>query len=262
MCITYSFGVYALVYIGRPLGWSWFTNEWYTVHIKILYAATICIYGYYILNCEKKLNKIVAGLSIIGIIFMCCLGILGNYCSIKRAPSVHAYYLEKQKYLYISDEDMMPINETGQTPLFESLDKTMNSINIMKKYNLSVYQYWYSYQECESSFSLDGDDIVWLNGRYDDGWVEQTSSFKLNTYDSTMLEISYYSLEKQNVSVKVNGEFIDGNIEINEGDGKFEISVPQNNVITVELISEYSSQLSDNDMRNCSYIISDVVRVM
>ena len=60
---------------------------------------------------------------------------------------------------------------------------------------------------------------------------------------------------------KINGEYVDDTIELSEGDGKFTVYIPQNDVVMVELISDYSSRLSDNDLRDCSFIVSNVVRV-
>ncbi len=182
MCIVYGIGVFTLVLLGRADGWEWFSNEWYTVHIKISIASTIWIFAYS--SIDKKGMKIGA---FSACIFLLAIGIVGNVYTIKRAPSVHNYYVEKQKYLYIDNEADMPVNEAGETPLLHSLNATMNSIDIMKKYNLSVYQYWDAFEACPTTRST---GIKYITGKYDDGWCEQEMRFSVHVDNITKLEVS------------------------------------------------------------------------
>ena len=144
MGIVYGFGVYVMVYLGRSSAYDWFANEWYNVHIKMMLASTIWIYGL-ILSIQHQ-HKI-------SCIITCCicvcalLGTEGNICELKRVPYVRDYYSDKQKYLFITNPEDMPVDENGQTPLLHSLNVTMNSIEILRKYNLSVYQYWTAFEE-------------------------------------------------------------------------------------------------------------------
>lgn len=253
MCIMYSLGVFALVYLGRTMGWEWFSNEWYTVHIKISIAATIWIYGYHCDRSDGKWKKE-------GMLAVCVLtvitGIVGNIYTVKRAPAVHSYFAEKQKYLYIDDEKDMPVDKEGLTPLLCSLDVTMESIDIMKKYNLSVYQYWDAWEKCPTT-RLPDNQIKYLSGRYDDGWCEEEMKFSLHTGEISKLEIHYMAQKEQNLTIMVNG-VIEENIQLKEGKGTFDIPCASNMDMVVSIKSDYSARLIPPDERVASYCIRDI----
>lgn len=251
MMIVYSIGVFAMVYLGRATEWEWLSNEWYNVHIKVSIAATIWIYGY---CCNPK---ILAGGALV---FLSILGIVGNAYGIKRAPSVHSYYMEKQKYLFVDDAGDMPVDEEGQTPLLHSLDATMTSISILKKYNLSVYQYWDSFIECPTTGVI-GNEIKYLSGRFDDGWVEQDVTFVLNTNQATQLQIDYFSQAEQNIDILVDDVSSGDTVHLMPGANDFMISCTPNSTMTITLHSDYSSQLEAPDERVASYVISEIKRV-
>ena len=64
-----------------------------------------------------------------------------NAAQLERAPWIKLYYEEKQPYLFVEDAKDMPVDENGLTPLIMPLDITMDCINTMREYKLSVY--WY-----------------------------------------------------------------------------------------------------------------------
>lgn len=255
MLIVYSFGVLVMVYLGRSDGWDWFANEWYNVHIKVAIAGAIWIYAY-VATMGKNLRIV----GVVSTLIICLFGCVGNYYGILRAPAVHYYYAEKQKYLYVDDVDDMPVDEiSGNTPLLHSLDKTMEGIEILKKYNLSVYRYWDAYEECPSTLPSKN-TIKYLSGRYDDGWVEQRCEISLYTSESTQLEFVYYATEEQSLNVAINGEYVQEDITLVEGSSSFVIPCEAYKVITIELESDYAEQLAAPDTRTCSYILERIER--
>ncbi|WP_026523812.1 hypothetical protein [Butyrivibrio sp. MB2005] len=119
----------------------WLINEWYWVHTRMASIATIWIIGY-CFSYVKGIRKSIL------IIFMLCMVIpfiWGTVKQYKRAPGVKAYYANMQKYLYVDDQDYMPV-ENGTTPLRTSLEASMYAIDVMRKYRLSVYKYFDAYE--------------------------------------------------------------------------------------------------------------------
>lgn len=251
MCITYSFGVFVMILIGRASGWDWMANEWYNVHIKLALASSIWIYGYVFKNSVKSLAYISAVFSV----GLTSLSVVGNIYEIQRTPYVRQYYLEKQKYLFVENANDMPVDENGQTPLLHSLEMTMDSIDILKKYRLSVFRYWDGYEAYQEEI---GKKVVFLDGRYDDGWVENEVCFIFDTDNSSEIEVNYYSLKKQTIEVWVNGKIESEAIELNVGAGCFDIEVEPESKAYVEIRSNYYEQLAEPDNRYASFIISKI----
>lgn len=255
MLIVYSFGVLVMVYLGRAGGWDWFANEWYNVHIKIALVGTIWVYAY---ATTKYSRFLLFGVG--STVIICLFGCVGNYFGIMRAPALHNYYFEKQKYLYVDNANDMPVDEiSGNTPLLHSLDKTMEGIEILRKYNLSVYRYWNAYEQCPSTLPS-RNSIIYLSGRYDDGWVEENCKISLYTAESTQLEFLCFATKKQSLRVEINGECIKENITLEEGKSSFTVPCEMNEFITIELNSDFSEQLRAPDIRVCSYILEEIKR--
>lgn len=145
MCIVYSFGVFWLVLLGRETQWEWFSSEWYSVHMKLAYAGAVWIIGYAASRQRETWKKAVCTGSVL---LLCVCSCMGNFAAVKRAPYVYLYYKNMQKYLFIEDKRLMPVDAAGNTPLLDTLDKTMDAIAVLKKYRLSVYQYWDAYENC------------------------------------------------------------------------------------------------------------------
>lgn len=258
MGIIYGFGVFFMVYLGRSSSWDWFSNEWYTVHLKLMMASAIWIFGYSFIHFHY--SKKVCAIIILCPVLLCAFVIAGNIYGVKRAPSIHSYYQEKQKYLFVEDPSYMPVNENGETPLLHTLDITMKSIEILKKYNLSVYQYWDSYQKSPST-TIPGNAIKYIDGRYDDGWVEKNVSFQLNTLDSTEIKIDYTALTAQEVTIWVGDVPLVDKVQLKVGSNSFTIPVSSNTTVIVKLQSNHVSQLSEIDIREASFLISSITRL-
>ena len=209
--MAYSFFVPVLVMLDREMSLKWCINEWYVVHTKLGLIGTIMILVYIYQNCIKKAEKIILALSAM-IIFIG--SIMGNVVHLQRAPHVKNYYLDKQPYLFAQSIEELPVDENNMTPLIASPEETMKSIEQMRKYNLSVYRYYNSYQKSlkifgryEAGSTLE--TINELNGIYEDYWMEPTCEFELKTKNegNVVLEI-YYNEE-------VNGDET-GRIYVND----------------------------------------------
>lgn len=165
MTIVYSVGICTMVLLGRKTDFEWMANEWYSTHIRIQFAGAIMILCYSSRELVKK--RLVCIMAIISSIGICCFIIVGDYYTINRAPALKAYYQNMQPYLFIENEKDMPVDEYGQTPLLNSSYTTWNSINILKKYNLSIYRYYDVYLRYEQKFDncdrnnyIAGDTII------------------------------------------------------------------------------------------------------
>lgn len=248
MCIVYAFGVYVLVFLGRSNDWEWFSSEWYNVHLKLSCASCVWILAYSI---NSQINKLITLAGGIFLIIGC--GIYGNMCAITRAPHVRAYYIEKQKYLFVENIDNMPVDNDGITPLLHDLDVTITGINILKKWNLSVYQFWDSYNA--SPDNTGKEPVKYIQGKYDDGWAEDIVVIQINSLDVTNIIIQYYSLADQTLTVSFNDNSDDISININEGNGWFEIPCSASDNLTITLSSTHIEQLNPPDLRMASYYI-------
>ena len=153
----------------------------------------------------------------------------------------------------------MPVDESGMTPLLHSLDVTMDSIDILQKYHLSVYKYWDAYENCPTT-GLVGNQVKFINGKYEDGWTERVCSFQLRTKEADQIIVNYYTLEKQKLTIIKDGETID-TVSLAKGKSFFRIPCEPDTEITIELQSDYEVQLDAPDTRTCSYMILDIERI-
>lgn len=253
--ITYCFGVMVLVFFGRDTGWEWFANEWYHVHLKLLYAGTVWIYLYAWVQ-AGKLRAVYA----VCTAFMCICSVIGlKYC-FERAPYVHTWYKDMQKYLFVDHSDDMPMDEDGNTPLIYKLDGTMEAISILKKHNLSVYRYWDAYENCPSTVPSDN-NIKYISGIFDDGWVEKECIFAMRKEKANAVKLTCYAESEQHLTVTVNGEVLPEKFLLQKEQS--EIMIPCDvweDVIKIEIRSDYEKQLPAPDERVGSYIITNIER--
>lgn len=255
MCIVYSFGVFVMVFLGREVEWEWFANEWYSVHIKLSLAGTVWIYGY--AADKNMLQKLLCAINVFILFTFCCIG---NHYTIQRAPAVHAYYKNMQKYLFISNKKDMPVDESGNTPLLQSLDMTMDSIELLQKYHLSVYKYWDAYENCPTT-GLVGNYVKYISGVYEDGWAERVCSFQLKTNDADQIKVNYYAFADQQLTISSDGEVVE-TISLVAGESYFVIPCISDMEVTIEMKSNYETQLDAPDTRICSYLILDIERIV
>lgn len=262
MGIFYSLGVGVMIYIGRGESWEWMTNNWYTVHIRLLPACMIWILIYSIVNSKALIGEKKNSLSIISCvtgsaIIICFIGIIstGNYYSAVRAKYEKEWYQDMQKYLFVQDEIDMPVDDNGQTPLLNTLDKTMNTIKLLRENNLSVYRYWNAYKKAPGVVT---GEITFQDGHWDDGWVEPETSFKTLLDDDEGIIINYYAKKAQLIDVYVNNELVIDDYQMKKGSGKIKLNNIDSGIVTVTLDSNYSEALAEPDDRVASYIISDI----
>lgn len=227
--IAFSFGVFIFVIIGRAnYDWTWCLNEWYIVNSKIQYIGVIYILIYYYQNSSKSYIR-----KYIFYIFSLAFFIIaaaGNFYEIKRAPNIEAYFKEKQPYLFAESKEELPVDENGMTPLLASADMTYQSIEILRKYGLSVYRYYPIYEKYKQEIKIV--DSILYNGKvleskgyYEDKWIGKEAELIVYTdlgglslklycpfpYDGTQkgtiyingMEYKKYSFEQEELIIPV-----------------------------------------------------------
>lgn len=235
--ISYSFVVFIFVIIARPASWQWTLNEWYIVHTKLQYIGVVWIllYSYQNNKFKVNINRIVV---ISSFIFIIIINVMGNIIELKRAPYVVEYYENKQPYLFAETIEELPVDGSGNTPLLASPEYTIQSIEILRKYGLSVYKYYPIYEKYREIYPVTSNGLFPLNlydgqildksGYYEDKWVGKEAEIsvysktgKINLelyypfdYDGTQNGILYindekyteYSFEKQLLEISVSVE--------------------------------------------------------
>lgn len=142
--IVYSIGVCALVVLGRSAEFEWLSNQWYNTHIRFQMAAVMYMLVVMLVNSRARIIKVIA---MVSYTFMICFACISMLCELQRAPYVKEYYKEIQKWLFVHEKEELVTDENGNTPLLHTLDMSWRGINILKKWDLSVYEYYSVYQQ-------------------------------------------------------------------------------------------------------------------
>ena len=250
MLIGYTFIVFCLTFLGRYSMWEWFVNEWYYVHTKVglIGVVWILLWDYANFAKFKKINLSAIILISVTIVF-------GNIITLQRAPAVKNYYEEKQPYLFAKSIEDLPIAENGNTPLLHNAETTMNAINIMKKYNLSVYKYHGLY-DTMNEIALG----IQPYGLHDDGWLEQESLITVDTGSKGEIRLEFYYPTVPNKSQKVTvSTAIDEKIiEVVEGINIVEIKAPANSIEAVNIRGDWIEEKQGGDLRDKTILLSKV----
>ena len=189
---------------------------------------------------------------------MLILSFIGTKYAFERLPYARQYYAEKQPYLFIQEREKMPVDENGLTPLLQSLDTTMKTINILKKYNLSVYRYWSAYEASPSSVILD--TVRFERGIFEDKWIESDYSFSYFASRPKKISLSFYNPDpdtegktirilvdgKENLVLPLQYENFSTEVEIGTGNQ------------TIEIKSNFTQKNDNGDIRKISVILSDI----
>jgi hypothetical protein len=256
--IFYSFFVWGMVLIGRygngSGGWQWFTNDWYYVHTKIAVIGVIWIlaHSFY---AHKHILKQVA---LLALCFTLVGGVYGSVIQVKVAPSIKNYYKEKQPYLFAEDISELSVDENGNTPLLHTREVTMQSIEILKKYSLSVYRYYDAYLQMQVGNTLSTCRIV--KGISDDGWVESSANLIILSGDQGIIHLEGRYTESitgdEVISISCNGDSL---IEyaLNSESFAFDIPCSVNSQIELTIQTNFSFQ-SLPDIRELAFILSDL----
>lgn len=145
MFMGYSFFVPLLVMLDREVSLEWVINEWYVVNTKLGIIGTIMILFYvFQVTKFKNISKFISGISLT---LMFVFSIYGNILHINRSKYVKIYYEAKQPYLFAQSIEELPVDGNGLTPLIATPEDTMDAINIMRKYRLSVYRYYDAFEK-------------------------------------------------------------------------------------------------------------------
>ena len=180
LLMAYTVSVSFIITIGRysELDWVWGMNYWYAVHYK--YGLVGCVWillyafqgnlnfvnlgvgkskpGYYI--------RFVATVTILVYVFTCLL--FSNYSDWKRARYVKAFFARMIPYGYFVED--MPIDEQGNTPFCFPLSLTNDSLKILRKYRLNLYESPYLVNHFEDIFILNKGRLI--SGVLFDGWYD------------------------------------------------------------------------------------------
>lgn len=260
----YSFVVLMLTMIGRYYEWGWYVNCWYTVHTKLGLIGSVWILGYDLntKNFTKKIQPIVIssclGILLIGIFF-------GNFNELKRVKHERQYYLEKQKYLFVEEINELPVDLNGNTPLLHTPEMTMKSIEILRKYDLSIYKQHYVYEdylkykkEYLKKFIA---GYTPLYGYDKDGWVRKTSEFKVRTGLEGKITINGRYPKDSSGGLKTN-YYVDGKLvktyQITQNDFIVTFDVPPSKEIKLRIENEFDFKADAPDVRRLSFILNKI----
>lgn len=262
LLIGYTELVFVLVSVGRENNWEWFVNEWYQTHTRFGLIATVWILCWSAMKIKRKAWKALLAGSL-GI--SCIMLGFGYTWTIQRAPSVKGYYERMQQYLFAVDESELPVDANGLTPLVASLDQTMYGINVMKKYNLSVYQYYEPRHKMEiltgRAIGTTLDQALKTDDIYDDGWVGKKATIDIRTGASGQIVLEGYCpfdlRSNETVSVYVNGEkFSEQPVE-----KEFKIYIDtgkSNSIVEIQLVCNYTYPAQAPDTRDLCFVLSDL----
>lgn len=207
---------------------------------------------------------------------LCLAGITGNAYTLKRAPFVKAWYEEKQKYLFVQDADDMPVDSAGDTPLLASMEEAMDSISILKKYNLSVYRYYNMYEKAQfkgtyeyfyklsdaaSQIGNTLDSCVKEYGYYADGWVEKKSQVLIKTGEEGKVDIEVYypqdNFDDKQVKIYINDN-LNSTVEIQQNNQTISVDVAPNQIVCLRLETNFLIDNTGVDTRELAMIISSM----
>ncbi|MBA4686414.1 MAG: hypothetical protein H2184_04610 [Candidatus Galacturonibacter soehngenii] len=232
--IAYSLGVFVFVFIGRAdLDWTWFLNEWYAVHIKLQYVGVVFI----LIEClqsevyKERGRKV---LCCVGGVCIALISLAGNYFELDRAGGVAAYYEGKQAYLFVKMKEELPVDGSGNTPLIASADVTFNAITILKKYGLSVYEYYPIY-------------MISSEGYGNNDWIEKEAIVRIYTKTG---KINLKMICPFEYDGSQSGTlYVDGNeyskYSFENGEINLLVEVDEKSIVTLEFKNNYLSKTSD-----------------
>ena len=264
--LGYSYFVWFLVSVGRfgdgSSSWVWFANDWYFSHTKIGLMAVIWILSHDIMQRHKKRKPkcYLASIPYIGLTCMFIFGCMGTTTQFERAPYVRAFYEARQPYLFITEESEMPVDENGQTPLFHNLETTMRSLEMLRKYNLSVYKYYAPYKQLQE---ING-PVRAVRGVHNDGWLAPEAVYNIDAENYTRLEIDCYYPEpitgSECITVFVNGSIL---MEYRVEESSFTLSIPleQEGEHEIRLVCNFVVESNNDDVRELSVLTNRVERV-
>ena len=255
LLMGYSFSVFVMVSVGRHSG-MWLSNPWYHLHTVPALVAAVWIIAWSIAKCPAVRAKI----KWTAIFFILLCSMLGTVIGVKRAPYEKEWDLSKQPYFFAESIDELPVDDNGYTPLLHSPEVTMQSIETMKKYNLSIYRYWNSYEKmCEERGDVE--KIEKVEGVYDDGWMGKEAIYKVYTKDRDLIILDgYYNEEitgNEEIEIKIDEETVLRYV-ISDSSFQIEIPVKKNTVSTMRILAPFAKQADPPDIRILGFIIQNI----
>ena len=134
----------------------------------------------------------------------------------------------------------------------------MNAIKILKKYNLSVYRYYSSYEKmCGLNDGLKS------TGIYDDGWVEPYATLQIKSgNDNKIILNGWYNQEilkgNEIITVSANNQIL-VSYQLTSQDIHIEVPCESNTNLDLVLESNFSFQADAPDTRTLSFILNDII---
>lgn len=256
--ILYAYAVWFMVLVGRydqiNGEWMWSANNWYFVHTKI---ATVSIVWILLLYIKDKRSRLLKTAGIITLTYLVTVGLFGYYTELKRVPYEKAYYAKMQPYLFAQSIDELPVDENNNTPLIHTPETTWESIEILKKYNLSVYRYYDAYNRMEEIRNGSLSNI----GLYEDGWVEPNAQVSVLVGDKGIIKLSgRYNQEitgNEVISVYDGEKLLTEHI-ISTPDFTFEIPSKPNSKVNLTIKCNFSFEPNPPDVRKLSFILDEL----
>lgn len=251
LLIGYSFCVYILLTFGRASD-MWLANSWYTVQTIPTAVSTI-----WIITKDTAAKKWLKSVGMAGLACLLLVGLVGTAACLRRAPYAKAWGESRVRYLFAESIEDLPVDASGNTPLFHSPEATMDCINLMKKYNLSIYRNYSDYQALHGS----KDKPVASAGVFGDGWVSDRAAYKLITtsHDKVVLK-GYYNREltgNEVIEFRIDGETV---MEFTLESSNFEVEIPvgADQECTLEIIPNFAVAATPPDARVISFILNSI----
>lgn len=255
MLIGYSYAVFCMLILGRnDLGIEWYASTWYHVHTKSAVIGMIWI----LMKDANENRKKFTHINIASCGIMLFAGLLGTMITNVRIPYVREYLENKEQYLYVVNEEDMPVDEAGMTPLDHNLDMTMKCLEILRDYNLSVFSEPENTDKVYISptETLNCGEYMCVQGAWEDGWITTSSEVLVKTEEDTHLVMrGYYPFEvtgQQVITVKV-GEHIEEYL-ITGSELAIDIDVPENECVSVKMSCNFSFTNSP-DIRKLCFVL-------
>lgn len=145
--LGYFMVLFAMLFMGRAdtLDAVWMTSSWYTVHTKFVPVIVLGIFLYAGRDATsgRVVHCILTGLSCV---FLGSTILFGTYCTVVRLPFEKVWIKGRQAYFFVDNKDELPVDESGNTPLFQDQDTSWEAIQLLKKYRLSLFRNYDAYE--------------------------------------------------------------------------------------------------------------------
>jgi len=139
-----------------------------------------------------------------------------------------------------------------------------NGVALMKKYHLGIFHSDYQFNEyahlIKKEIDTSFESVEWVNGKYDDGWLDKSCEFKIKTGAKGKLVFKgYYPNEitgNETGSIYVNDK--ETPYTISENNFTIKVNAPIQSTVKVNIESNFSFIAKPPDIRKLTFILIDV----